>query len=896
MIKQIQLRGISRTPSDRMSADGGCAESLNVQIEEQELCPMIAPTNVTGERMGVDYSLRSPVFIHKTQGLENYFLLGTDGHVFVSVEGKAHRDMGAVLGNEEYRFASAMGNLVNLVTDTHNHYFFFKDGDYVYLGTRIAEPVCDFEYQCEEVEETFALSDEVKAGAGNALRALVKSLKECSMTSEMSDLIEKGIDDPFYEKNGETVKAGILELEELLWNKVVMKQTKIRSERKSIFPHFLRCALRMYDGSYIYQSVPELVGMTEAGTGIETWFSRTGVSGDIVLHVKYNMIHSCSYRMKMDNAGEWKDMIQGAVIAESEDVMVPAVNAHLKKTTIAHSGVALHFGKDGVETAKDIEEAMVASANFYIVDEVGISELSSTYGPSITLKAYSRDELVVKTRLTDDENSHHDLVAKSDTMQYNGRTVMSGAKSLLSPGPRFMPCKIREQEGVRMMFFIDGGTDGVKKVVARNGDGGLDFDHLPQCWLFYPDARCSKVEFSFPFADGYVRYSVPMKSHPLLNGSYAFSHPSTSIDNYRQGVMPTGEGQITLEEEDRTLDESRKVFMSEVSNPFIFPSANRRTFGEEIVSIATTTKALSEGQFGQYPLYVFTKGGIWAVSIANDGTMLTSSPMSREVAESPKSITAIDDAVVFVSRNGVKMVQGSSVADISPNMLGEHFCLDGDNDLGGVVYGAIGSCDKFSDLVLCLKENVPFMEFMKDSSCVYDYNGKRLVFFNAVHPYQYVFSLASQTWHKMRAELLRGTETIRVLNSYPESLVSAKYIRRDGGMQIKVYGLFDIGSTLDLTRTQTALPGIVITRAMDFDNDNVRKIIRDIKLRGHYGKGNARYILMASNDGMRYRVLTSLQGCSYNLFRLVVLLNMTPTERFSYIDIDYETRFTDKLR
>ena len=47
MIKKLQLRGISRTPSDRMTSDGGCAESLNVQLHAGEIAPMPKPEDAT---------------------------------------------------------------------------------------------------------------------------------------------------------------------------------------------------------------------------------------------------------------------------------------------------------------------------------------------------------------------------------------------------------------------------------------------------------------------------------------------------------------------------------------------------------------------------------------------------------------------------------------------------------------------------------------------------------------------------------------------------------------------------------------------------------------------------------------------------------------------------------
>ena len=49
MIKQLQLRGISRTPSDRASADGGCAESLNVHLDINETAPTLPPDDISAD-------------------------------------------------------------------------------------------------------------------------------------------------------------------------------------------------------------------------------------------------------------------------------------------------------------------------------------------------------------------------------------------------------------------------------------------------------------------------------------------------------------------------------------------------------------------------------------------------------------------------------------------------------------------------------------------------------------------------------------------------------------------------------------------------------------------------------------------------------------------------------
>ena len=48
-IKRIQLGGITRVPSDRMSPSGAVAESLNVCLRETELAPIMPPRNIAAD-------------------------------------------------------------------------------------------------------------------------------------------------------------------------------------------------------------------------------------------------------------------------------------------------------------------------------------------------------------------------------------------------------------------------------------------------------------------------------------------------------------------------------------------------------------------------------------------------------------------------------------------------------------------------------------------------------------------------------------------------------------------------------------------------------------------------------------------------------------------------------
>ena len=72
--------------------------------------------------------------------------------------------------------------------------------------------------------------------------------------------------------------------------------------------------------------------------------------------------------------------------------------------------------------------------------------------------------------------------------------------------------------------------------------------------------------------------------------------------------------------------------------------------------------------------------------------------------------------------------------------------------------------------------------------------------------------------------------------------------------------------------------------------------ITDIKIRGPYAKGGVRFMLLGSMDGVNFYVIGTKRGKAWKLFRLIILANIEPTERISWVDVIYEEKFTNRLR
>jgi len=187
------------------------------------------------------------------------------------------------------------------------------------------------------------------------------------------------------------------------------------------------------------------------------------------------------------------------------------------------------------------------------------------------------------------------------------------------------------------------------------------------------------------------------------------------------------------------------------------------------------------------------------------------------------------------------------------------------------------------------------MWFMENAHPAYDHSGARLLFFNPTLDWQYEYRFQTQTWHK----ILSGVTGATILNSYPDCLLSYT-----DGSTPKVMNFSTVLNYEHIVSdTNNPVLGIIATRPFDLGEPDVRKSINSIRIRGRYNRcdpvssiPDVQYILLGSMDGLNWQRLTSLRGGSYKVFRMVIVTRLSPMERITWIDIDYETRMTNKLR
>ena len=871
--KDIAFTGIGRAVSDLDIQDGELSVSHNIIRDNGAMKPIWVPEDLFELEEG-----ESLIYIHRVSGKTN-FIITKNGVLFFFPGNDKERVF--IASVSDIKDVSSIGNTLVLTTGQGLHYILYKDEGYKNLGTKPPEIVLRFHLESELMKgELFKMDDVSSEVEGNVVT-----------------IVEADID-----------RVGVMELGAV--NKLIADATK---DNKIVYPCFVRYAYRMYDGtSYIMHSAPILLvpntelapvvcanypsGVTEDG-----WRAMANVSS-----IKFSIIDV--------GISEWSDVIQSVDIFMSEQIStrnLDSIVSQIKALDDTDAGKSMNYGffssagesvksfgdmareevgedeffgvlYDDSMIRKDYRKIIRDTSNFYKVRSLDIKNLKT--GVNLPLfedetgdsaSGVNLSSITLEERLSDDYQTH-DVLYADDLHVYNGRLNISGVKRGLFEGYGIdaMVADVPSTDASTQFWTV---YTHLKKngreVVVKNGMGWLSSFY--PLYLFYPDTDAYKMTImkgmnvpdGSEMVDGYV---LDLTSHTGLNGAVYFNglNPApTSI--FRRLTAPT----VT----DSVVGVDNKVYTSEINNPFYFPLAGINTVGSgEIVGVATVTKALSQGQFGQFPLYVFATDGVWAMEVGDDGLYRSIKPISRDVCINGSSITQTDDAVLFVTEKGVMMIDGSNVSCISDMMNGRSFDVDAVSCLADVM----------------VKESVPeelkgthdFMDYAREGRMVYDYPNGRVLLYAPGHDHAFVFSLSSGTWATL------GIGIANSVTDYPDA-----YIQVGSGVK-------NISTRMDHDG-MTAVKTLIVTRPVKLGDDGY-KTVYELIARGAMDRSKGAVLLWGSHDGLEYVLIKGVTGnriyrsggTGYRYFRIGIVGNMIPGESLSMVSVRFRRKYGNRLR
>lgn len=539
--------------------------------------------------------------------------------------------------------------------------------------------------------------------------------------------------------------------------------------------------------------------------------------------------------------------------------------------------------------------------NFYFLKSISINELSTSERKDIVVNKEYLQSLTTRETMTDDYLSHDRITAKY-SQTYNGRINLSGIRRELFQG--FMAGSMfsyannseasweLKKDGKVLLDFgsLDYRDISIQTMIEEGGERYLvnsyvsshlapfvssmytNGDFAPTswgCYVFYPNTHATMMRIHA----GIDTYEVKLKPHDFLNGAYGvIDYELIRKQNTTHTEPPTKLENI--------IDVPNKIYTSEINNPFFFPVTGINTIGTgRILGIATAAKALSEGQFGQFPLYAFTDEGVWALEVNSTGGYSAKQPITRDVCLSSKSITQIDSAVLFTTDRGIMLLQGSQAMCISD-------VLNGENAVPITVLPKIDKILEHADLSKGTLRILPFMDFVRDCRMIYDYEHQRIIAYNTSKEYNcnyaYIFSLKSKQWGMMQSNIADN------VNSYPDALA-----------------VLNDGSLVNFSdETDEVYKSIVVSRPIKLDAYDIHKSVDTIIQRGVFKKGHVKSILYASNDLYNWvpvwssidHYLRGFRGTPYKYIRIVLLANLSNNEGITGCSVQFTPRLTNQPR
>lgn len=903
MIKEIEYNGYSAQPSDYECNDGTLCASLNLIAEDNQIKTIGQPVVVLGLQNG-----ERVLFVHNVPGKKNYILarecddnsfeiFWLDSSVKNTDNAKFIATMNGLLD------IAAIGNTLVFALEEGLKYVLWKDDDYIPLRNK--PPFISIDFGMCRVG---TLTDSGK----HTIPA------RCAV----------GWDG----QRGQAVKSELASMTEMVYgllNPAIAE--KVTSQGLFYQPFFVRYAYRLYDGTYSWHSAPILMLPTVTPPIVKYTDDGSHPAADGTLTATFQLnvnYFALAYRILTDGIEEladWADLVSGIDVFISAPIYTydqakdltwrPVTdicsmllslydwnpdNLDLRggNATVPSSVFVGHYADSLMEKYIDHTMSTAGDDNyniinikqherfhnnirnahdFYKVAEIDIKDIKAMSSMSrLKLMNSNLSSLVTLETMPDDYQSHCNIVASS-LYTFNSRLNLAGVK--IAPAEPFTlrSCtQFSNPDGlaatsVRITVWTR--LNGVRCYAVHTGKDSIEADifynsagNFPR-YIFYPDASAYKMEI---FIAENQKFIINLTPHDFLNGAYYYS-ADFGPDTTPKNAEPETAESVT------SVSVGSKIYTSEINNPFTFPLLGINTIGSgDIMGICSAAKALSQGQFGQFPLYAFTTEGVWAMEVSAQGTYSAKQPITRDVCINPDSITQIDSAVLFATDRGIMLISGSQTQCISDSLNSDTpfdvLSLPGMDKLHEMLGHGNDSCFPIA----------PFSEFLSSCGIIYDYVHQRIFVFSPKYSYAYVYSLKSKQWGMVYSNL------IKAVNSYPEALA-----------------IDSSGNLIDFSKeSEEMMSGLIVTRPIKLGEADILKTVDTVIQRGYFRSGHVKSVLYGSRDLFNWHLINSSVshhivnrlGTPYKYFRVALLCSLDKAESVYGCTVQYIPRFTNRPR
>lgn len=910
--QEVIFRGLTNSPSDYDCQDGELATCLNLINEDGALHPIhqpvVAEPNITlpNDSCSIRYVHN---VTHANKNHSHYIVNCTNSSPYSwywtekGGDGTPHE---LNLGNFKVNSVTAIGNIICFVGDKNILYAFWNKDSYNIFNKNA------FNY-------TFSVTN-TSGVEVDAIAQLVDDFQGCFWTSsfgsqDYDNLIFEGT-----KPNGTKT----------IWNAIDSMINKAMSENGNTYFKYLVfgvVALRLYDGTY--SNISNLFVLCPKDNLNNSFYYNA--DKETIKNTEYykfvrasGYIHRHRINVQLDLTGI-EDFVQG-------------VDVFLTKGT---DFLYLDKGYDATstETVNNLKKRK-GTITFERLKKSSLyrefDNLTFYHSIYITKEDLGKDIDLLNVQGTEEPLSLADMgrtsIGSSCAIAYNNRLHLANIQNyindIFSPNPiykfelnssgTYFPVeKINTILGNYMdVPLTDEGWYDLEKQSSDTAEviAIIDNKYYYKATVQYP----LNPIFVVPFQDAksvklYIKHkgklmdeigfrNINLHQSETFGMSYYIFNAENGIFSFMQkyelsnngGVLTRRQGDTFTSTSSNFYDEASQkcdsdgakieqlaslIKVSEAENPLVFPAKNSVQVGSSVISaLAANTRPISEGQFGEAPLYAFTDEGVWVLMLGEEGTYVARQPANREICSNPNGILQIDDAVLYPTNRGIMMQQGRN-----------SICIT--DQLDGYPFNFMEM--KYAKQIIATNETesgeisyIRFKDYLKSADMIYDYYNNRIIVFNPNQAYAYVYSLKSKMWGTMKNVFNKR------VNIYPES-----YATNKEGKILNVY----------VEEPYFNTPYFLCSRPLTISDKEVYKTIFTCIARGYFRKeinGKCAMVLYGSNNLFDwYLIKTSINeylrgiaGSPYKYFRVALIGNLATNESISGLSAEFQERLQNKLR
>lgn len=863
--KIIQIKGITRNTDDGICPDGECMELINARLKNGSIEPIGKPILIKETK-----NTYKNIYYHTLA--KRYIGITSDGKMYEMPEDMSNETLIDI--QETVYKVEFIGYSVAAITNEGLRYFIFRQGKYKYIGDIPELP-------------------EIKIGK-TFINKTFKSDTTLIHGRRASSEENKAFYNAAY---GYYLKC----IAELNKNTYFVHATEIR------------IAFKMFDGTYIKHSPIRLIYFNtnesvERNMGADRACKVTFKGREEMLYVGEHTLNGEQGNESRYEEYVWFSVIGFILSFTMENTDLSDWDDIISSIEVFATPSMIYWDDRNVNPdAEEASKLMTESSLFY---KIGEFNLSGTF--KWTQEDVSHDILATSTALIDDSGTHN-IIIPNNSYVYNSRLHISNYMQKLF-------------EGYDKDYIYDIGTETLGtgnitiSVLVKTSSGDKFLQriftnvNIPKyfpSFIMYPDYRAYKISILIQYESVKKSVRYDLKPHDSLNIAYHFFNTEVGEVSGEHEVRDAVPDSIEKwEDADWTYihlndpEEIKNILkVSSLNSAFSFPPDQTYQFNTEIIGMQSNVVAMSQGQFGAFPLYVFTKEGIFAMQVATGGNIVYSSvsaPVTRDVCNNPDSICGLDKMVAFSTDKGLMVIDGNVTTLISEKM-----------------YGFLPSCSisspiipkilKVASMEDCIS-SVVFPDYLENSKVGYNYEANEIIVSNKEYSYSYVYSIQTGEWHKI------SQKVESFVNSYPytwalngSQILNLNNIHRSISKIAIITRPIKLGSLKHKRILQTALRGIVKRSLSDlylrgepvmFRGENV-DIFSDV---GMYilGSNDAEHFELISKkermEDIRDLVTKMNKSKPYKYFMICLVGGVRTDVSINYIEMVIDESFTNRLR